>query len=84
MISVINCGLIKSCKKYFSKAIPCIRFNKVGTLLAVSANDNRVKVLATPDGLPLMSSYENQALTIPRIAPENVKKVIWLSNLEML
>ncbi|KAI3973941.1 hypothetical protein MKX01_030517 [Papaver californicum] len=39
-------------------ASPRIRFNKEGTLLAVSANDNGIKVLANSDGLRLLHSVE--------------------------
>ncbi|KAI3844774.1 hypothetical protein MKX03_003418 [Papaver bracteatum] len=39
-------------------ASPRIRFNKEGTLLAVSANDTGIKVLANSDGLRLLHSVE--------------------------
>ncbi|PRQ26695.1 putative transcription factor WD40-like family [Rosa chinensis] len=51
-------------------ATPRIRFNKEGSLLAVSANDNRIKVLATTDGLRLMRNYESLSLIASRNAPE--------------
>lgn len=51
-------------------ATPRIRFNKEGSLLAVSANDNRIKVLATTEGLRLMRSYENLSLIASINAPE--------------
>ncbi|GMH17690.1 hypothetical protein Nepgr_019531 [Nepenthes gracilis] len=40
-------------------ASPHIRFNKDGTLLAVSANDNGIKILANSDGLQLLRPFEN-------------------------
>ncbi|KAG6706553.1 hypothetical protein I3842_07G227200 [Carya illinoinensis] len=43
-------------------ASPRVRFNKEGTLLAVSANDNRIKILATVDGLQLMRTYDRHSL----------------------
>lgn len=49
------------------KASPRIRFNKEGTLLAVSANDNRIKILATIDGLHLMRTFEGHSLIASRI-----------------
>ncbi|KAJ7966212.1 Protein TOPLESS [Quillaja saponaria] len=55
-------------------ACPRIRFNKDGTLLAVSANDNRIKVLATVDGLRLMRMYESHPLAASRFAPESLTK----------
>ncbi|XVE53582.1 hypothetical protein DITRI_Ditri03aG0014200 [Diplodiscus trichospermus] len=42
-------------------ASPSIRFNKDGSLLAVSANDNKIKILATVDGLRLMRTYETHS-----------------------
>ncbi|KVI06053.1 CTLH, C-terminal LisH motif-containing protein [Cynara cardunculus var. scolymus] len=40
-------------------ASPRIRFNKDGALLAVSANDNNIKILANSDGLRLLRTFEN-------------------------
>lgn len=57
------------------KASPRIRFNKEGTLLAVSANDNRIKILATVDGMRLMRMYENHSLVAARSASETVTRV---------
>ncbi|KAH9626648.1 hypothetical protein KSS87_004649 [Heliosperma pusillum] len=39
-------------------ASPRIRFNKDGTLLAISASENGIKVLANSDGLRLLRTYE--------------------------
>ncbi|XP_052175475.1 protein TOPLESS isoform X2 [Diospyros lotus] len=39
--------------------LPRIRFNKDGTLLAVSANENGIKILANSDGLRLLRGFEN-------------------------
>ncbi|KAJ7958799.1 Topless-related protein [Quillaja saponaria] len=55
-------------------ACPRIRFNKDGTLLAVSANDYRIKILATVEGLRLMRMYESHPLTASRIEPESLTK----------
>lgn len=41
------------------KASPRIRFNKDGTLLAVSTNENGIKILANSDGLRLLRTFEN-------------------------
>ena len=57
------------------KASPRIRFNKEGTLLAVSANDNRIKILATVDGMRLIRTYENHSLVAARSASETVTRV---------
>lgn len=40
-------------------ASPRIRFNKDGSLLAVSANDNGIKIMANSDGVRLLSTVEN-------------------------
>ncbi|KAK9677244.1 hypothetical protein RND81_11G130300 [Saponaria officinalis] len=40
-------------------ASPRIRFNKDGTLLAISASENGIKVLANSDGLRLLRTHEN-------------------------
>ncbi|XP_062163072.1 topless-related protein 1-like isoform X2 [Alnus glutinosa] len=63
-------------------ASPRIRFNKEGTLLAVSANDNRIKILATVDGLRLMCTYESRSLIAAGSASETVTKHEDTRNLE--
>ncbi|XP_058115708.1 protein TPR3-like isoform X2 [Magnolia sinica] len=55
-------------------ASPRIRFNKEGTLLAVSANDNGFKILANADGLRLLRTFENrsfasESVTKPQVNP---------------
>lgn len=40
-------------------ASPRIRFNKDGSLLAASANENGIKILANNDGLRLIRTFEN-------------------------
>ncbi|XP_031251654.1 topless-related protein 1 [Pistacia vera] len=40
-------------------ASPRIRFNKDGSLLAVSANENGIKILANSDGMRLLRTFEN-------------------------
>ncbi|XP_068312754.1 topless-related protein 1-like isoform X2 [Pyrus communis] len=63
-------------------ASPCIRFNKEGSLLAVSANDCRVKILATMDGLRLMLTIESHSIIDSRNGPETEKKSGSTRNLE--
>ncbi|KNA11838.1 hypothetical protein SOVF_131310 isoform A [Spinacia oleracea] len=41
-------------------ASPCIRFNKEGTLMAVSTSDNGVKILANSDGIRQLRAVENR------------------------
>ncbi|XP_022714819.1 topless-related protein 4-like isoform X2 [Durio zibethinus] len=43
-------------------ASPCLRFNKDGILLAVSTNENGIKILANADGARLLRSIEARAL----------------------
>ncbi|KAL8457091.1 hypothetical protein ACS0TY_035069 [Phlomoides rotata] len=42
-------------------ASPCIRFNREGTLLAVSTSDNGTKILANAEGMRQVRSIENRA-----------------------
>ncbi|XVE71481.1 hypothetical protein DITRI_Ditri10aG0153700 [Diplodiscus trichospermus] len=53
---------------------PCIRFNKEGTLLAVSTDDNGVKVLANSDGIRLLRTVENRSFDSSRVAPAAIVK----------
>ncbi|KAF5743337.1 hypothetical protein HS088_TW09G01404 [Tripterygium wilfordii] len=53
-------------------ASPRIRFNKEGTLLAVTANDNRIKILATVQGLRLMRENESHSLTPAPVTKNDV------------
>ncbi|OMO54350.1 hypothetical protein CCACVL1_27864 [Corchorus capsularis] len=43
-------------------ASPCLRFNKEGNILAVSTNDNGIKILGNVDGIRLLRSIEARAL----------------------
>ncbi|CAA0827353.1 Protein TOPLESS [Striga hermonthica] len=56
-------------------ASPRIRFNKDGTLLAVSANENGIKILANGDGLRLLRTFENLAFDASR-ASEPAKPTV--------
>ncbi|MFS7979668.1 putative Topless family protein [Helianthus anomalus] len=44
---------------HIMEASPRIRFNKDGALLAVSAQDNGIKILANSNGLWLLRTFEN-------------------------
>lgn len=57
------------------KASPRIRFNKEGSLLAVSTKENGIKILANSDGLRLLRTFENKSYDASR-APETVKVLI--------
>jgi WD40 repeat protein len=56
-------------------ASPRIRFNKDGALLAVSANDNGIKILANSDGLRLLRTFETHSFDASR-ASDTAKPVI--------
>lgn len=42
------------------QASPRLRFNKDGSLLAVTTNDNGIKILANSEGLRLLRTLENR------------------------
>ncbi|XP_063945193.1 topless-related protein 4 isoform X5 [Daucus carota subsp. sativus] len=49
------------------QASPCVRFNKEGILLAVSTNDNGIKILANTDGIRLLRTVESRSFDSPKI-----------------
>lgn len=57
------------------QASPCVRFNKEGILLAISTNDNGIKILANPDGVRLLKSKENRSFDASRVTSSSVAKV---------
>ncbi|XP_059644318.1 protein TOPLESS isoform X2 [Cornus florida] len=57
-------------------ASPRVRFNKDGTLLAVSANENGIRILANSDGLRLLRTFENLSYDAPRASETMTKPTI--------
>ncbi|KAK1430825.1 hypothetical protein QVD17_13862 [Tagetes erecta] len=57
-------------------ASPRIRFNKDGALLAVSSNENGIKILANTNGLRLLRTFENLSYDAASRTPE-APKVRW-------
>ncbi|GMN49960.1 hypothetical protein TIFTF001_019120 [Ficus carica] len=57
-------------------ASPRIRFNKDGTLLAVSANDNGIKILANTDGIRLLRTFDNLPYDPPRTSETVTKPTV--------
>ena len=57
------------------QASPCIRINKEGILLAVSTNDNGLKILANADGIRLLRTVESRSFDASRIASAAIVKV---------
>ncbi|KAD3067861.1 hypothetical protein E3N88_35741 [Mikania micrantha] len=55
-------------------ASPCVRFNKDGMLLAVSTNDNGIKILANSDGVEVLRAMENRSVDASRVASSSAVK----------
>ncbi|EEF35191.1 WD-repeat protein, putative [Ricinus communis] len=55
-------------------ASPCIRFNKDGSLLAISTNENSIKFLANSEGIRLLRTVENRTFDASRAASAAVVK----------
>uniref|UniRef100_A0A0C9S7L9 TSA: Wollemia nobilis Ref_Wollemi_Transcript_8205_4327 transcribed RNA sequence n=1 Tax=Wollemia nobilis TaxID=56998 RepID=A0A0C9S7L9_9CONI len=53
-------------------ASPRLRFNKEGSLLAVTTNDNGIKILANADGIRLIHMLETRAFEATRVPPETM------------
>ncbi|KAG6546023.1 hypothetical protein Mapa_012428 [Marchantia paleacea] len=51
-------------------ASPRLRFNKEGSLLAVTSADNGIKILANSDGMRLLRAFESRAFENTRGPPE--------------
>ncbi|GJX48189.1 topless-related protein 4-like protein isoform X1 [Tanacetum coccineum] len=49
-------------------ASPCIRYSKEGNLLAVSTNENGIKILANTDGIRLLRTMDNRTFDASRVA----------------
>lgn len=59
------------------QASPRLRFNKDGSLLAVTTSDNGIKILANRDGMQMLRALEARAYDTNRVPPEPaVSKVI--------
>ncbi|GFZ20854.1 WUS-interacting protein 2 [Actinidia rufa] len=55
-------------------ASPCMRFNKEGILLAISTNDNGIKILANTDGIRLLRTVESRSFDVSRVGSAAVVK----------
>eukprot|EP00250_Pteridium_aquilinum_P001788 c12001_g1_i1 orf=142-3522(+) len=58
------------------QATPRICFNKDGSLLAVTANDNRIKILANADGMRLLRTMESRNYDAGRGLPDTKPPVV--------
>lgn len=52
------------------QASPRLRFNKEGSLLAVTSSDNGIKILANRDGMQMLRALEARAYDTNRAPPE--------------
>ncbi|XP_058206857.1 topless-related protein 4-like isoform X1 [Rhododendron vialii] len=55
-------------------ASPCLRFNKEGILLAISTNENGIKILANIDGIRLLQTLETRSFDPSRAGSSSVLK----------
>lgn len=63
----------------FLQASPRLRFNKEGSLLAVTTNDSGIKILANNDGLRLIRMLEGRAMEKNRGTSEPINsKVVFV------
>lgn len=60
------------------QASPRLRFNKEGSLLAVTANENAIKVIANSDGQRMLRMLEGRAFDGSRGFPESVNIKVYL------
>ncbi|XXG59183.1 hypothetical protein AAC387_Pa04g1308 [Persea americana] len=61
-------------------ASPRIRFNKEGMLLAVSANEIGIKILANADGLRLLRTFENRSFISEPVTKPQVNSVTTIAD----
>lgn len=66
------------------QASPCIRFNKQGFLLAVSTNDNGIKILANADGNRVLRMADSRSFDASRAGSAAVVKVKWFATFSRL
>ncbi|XP_058203321.1 protein TPR3-like isoform X3 [Rhododendron vialii] len=57
-------------------ASPLVRINKRGTLVAVTANHNKIKILANPFAHELLQTSENSSANRLMVLPETLQKLI--------
>ncbi|WRX32540.1 WD40 repeat - like 10 [Theobroma cacao] len=57
-------------------ANPHIRFNKEGTLLAVAANENKIKILAADYGLQLLNALEKDFVDMSSDVSDALRKLV--------
>lgn len=83
--SALACSVIVEKKKLqlfilfnFLQASPRLRFNKEGSLLAVTTNDNGIKILSNNDGLRLIRMLEGRAIEKNRGPPEPINSKVVL------
>lgn len=58
------------------QASPRLRFNKEGSLLAVTTSDNGIKILANSDGVRLLRMLEGRAMDKNRCPSEPISSKV--------
>jgi len=63
------------------QASPRLRFNQEGSLLAVTTNDNGIKILANADGLHLLRMLESRTFEASRGPPQQLNSKVYYYDL---
>ena len=63
---------------FFLQASPRLRFNKEGSLLAVTTSDNGIKILGNNDGVRLIRMLESRAIDKNRGPSEPINSKVVL------
>ena len=61
---------------YLLQASPRLRFNREGSLLAVTTNDNGIKILANTDGQRLLRMLESRTFEGSRGPPQQLNSKV--------
>lgn len=59
----------------YLQASPCVKFNREGILIAVSTNENGIKILANQDGVRLLRTMESRPFDTSRVSSASAVKV---------
>jgi hypothetical protein len=62
------------------QASPRLRFNREGSLLAVTTSDNGIKILANTDGQRLLRMLESRAFEGSRGPPQQINTKVFYKN----
>jgi hypothetical protein len=65
------------------QASPRLRFNREGSLLAVTTSDNGIKILANTDGQRLLRMLESRAFEGSRGPPQQINTKVFYKNFSL-